>query len=295
MKLDVSSLQQVWEKIYSEAENICMDLMTWSRCVPIEWRPLRARPAAIARGSIPTYMGHCDIYPSVQVASLWNLWRCYRLMILKIMIICIEFRSQNLLSTDYMATISTGHGKYEVHQEFQELIDSICYSVPYHLGNRQTVAAMSDVIDKSLCFPSYHDFDRTDSKLPEHIQNGEFMSLQEHINHVIVQGPWHILSTLTSVLDLFSERVSIDSDDRASGLTYAIRTGQLNWIQDQVVRIARLQNFETVHAGSGASGIVTDTTRFYFSEQNCPPRPDKWTQQGLDGLVSGIREGLRWS
>ncbi|ETN36286.1 uncharacterized protein HMPREF1541_08563 [Cyphellophora europaea CBS 101466] len=185
----------------------------------------------------------------------------------------------------------------KTHSEAKRIYtDLIAWSrVPYHLGNRQTVAAISDLIDTSLSFPSFHDFNRSDPKLPEYIRNGDFMSLREHTNHVIVQGPWHILSTLTHVLNLVSEGIGNASGEDIGGISHLIRPGQIIWMQDQVVRIARLQNLGNIHAGSDASDIDADATKFNFSTGTCLPQWDAWTQGGVDRLVSCIREGMKWS
>ena len=59
-------------------------LWAWERDVTDRCRPVRLTSGHEFSPSITAYQSACDIYPSCQIATLWNLWRFHRLLLLKI-------------------------------------------------------------------------------------------------------------------------------------------------------------------------------------------------------------------
>ena len=111
----------------------------------------------------------------------------------------------------------------------QEHVDDICFSVPFHLGNRYVSSSISDFVNPTLMFPSHHNNTHVLSAEISTIMQSKSMSGSEHKSHVIAQGAWHILIPL-------GQLVSLLSDHLGHILLSALREGQLQWILEQFSR-----------------------------------------------------------
>ncbi|KAL6250071.1 hypothetical protein RBB50_002372 [Rhinocladiella similis] len=231
-------LEQQYRSWITDAAQIDELLQSWARDVPSHWWPLRLMSGQDFSPSIPAYRSGCDIYPSCQMATLWNLWRFHRLLLLKITVGATQRISalprdesvcdEPLVPTTLESAVQAGY--------IQELVDSICHSVPFYLGNRTKQSNLSDFTDVEILFPSYHLLTPGDVRIPaRHYESpGTALSGEEHHRHLIAYGAWHIVSPLSNLLTLFS-------DDHGGRLVAGyLRLGQQEWIRDQFLRVCTL-------------------------------------------------------
>lgn len=225
-----------------EAANINNDLMEWIASIPAPWRPYQLKQIKETTPPIIAYKGSCDIYPSVQVAKILNVWRCYRLIVLKISLVLRYY----IQDTDKDGTNYGDRGAKKEKNEIQNAVDGICATVPFFLGNRRNPSTMGDFSDPDLELPSYHDI--ISELRPEAIQRTILISKEEHDNHVIAQGMWHVMSPLSHVGSLYSEA----GGHLAMG---CLREGQIGWIKGQLVRAGVLMRLPLKNLGCGGQSL----------------------------------------
>lgn len=215
----------------SRIDQLDQQLRLWAEVIPRHWHPVRLRSCEDFHSSIKAYNSVCDVYPSCQIASIWSMWRCYRLAALKL--------SLNLLQKhSWTQQASSGHAEDLIskhRKDAQDTVDSICYSVPFYLGNRTRPATLRDFSDPTIYFPSIHCLAPGDRRygLPE-----QRMSKKHHQQHALIQGLWHVFGPLSRLLVLLSEEDGWLIKD-------ALRPGQHDWIRQQFVRLNVLQHLYT--------------------------------------------------
>lgn len=112
----------------------------------------------------------------------------------------------------------------------QELVYSVCYSVPFCLGNRTKPSNIADFADAAIPFPSDHIlFPEYGNGLSQQSHDLK-MSRDEHSRHIVSQGLWSIMSPLSRLMTFSLE------DDRA--MMAFLRPGQYEWIQEQSLRVS---------------------------------------------------------
>ena len=254
-----SRKQQCREWI-KEARRIDELLCAWTQAVPDHWRPLRLTSGQDFSLSIPAYQSACDIYPSCQIATLWNLWRFHRLLLLKINVRatqCILTLPRDEPACDQEIVPTTTESVIQAGS-IQELVDSICHSVPFYLGNRTKQSSLSDFADPEILLPSYHLLDPGDSRIAERHQDSDYTALSgdEHHRHIIAYGAWHVVSPLSNLLALFS-------DDHGGQLVAScLRPGQQEWIRKQFLRVSALVRLPTPGSSLiGGEGRISSPLR----------------------------------
>lgn len=115
----------------------------------------------------------------------------------------------------------------------QDLVDSICQSAPFHLGNYIKPASLSELMVPTILCASYHDLDPSHISYTLYQKSSLPTSRDDHRRHVVVQGPWHIMGTLSHIL-------SILTDSGCHVLVQALREVQMSWIRTQFLRVLRL-------------------------------------------------------
>ena len=214
--------------------NVDAQLRTWPDAVPEFWRPRRIQSENSTPSSVVTYHGSCDIHPSVQIANIWNTWRTYRLIVEHIK---MELTHGPLVVSDgedfALTTDSTGAQHL---QEIQDLVESMCRSIPFYLGNCSQPMSFTNIDNPQLVFPSYHDLPPADEALVSYKHSDHYTTKIDHYRHVVLHGPLHALSILSSLIGLLSEeRCSIS----ARGVLYR----QKQWIDEQFHRSLYLMRF----------------------------------------------------
>jgi hypothetical protein len=237
----------------AEAKVIDQQLLTWSWSVPEHWQPVRLSCGQDFDTSIPAYRSSCEIYPSSQIGNIWNLWRVYRLSLVRIIFESSHPESQESTAVD--------QDVFRYEQVFRELVDAVCYSVPFYLGNRIRLMNVTDFHDFSISL-CRHSLSSQDSpgQFPQLLTSAS-TSEDEHRRHIIAQGPWHIMSPLSRLLTLFAE------DDKEQ-LTRLLGSGQHEWMREQFLRVTTLlhlsppnQDSAVENWGQGSLGPVAVDTR----------------------------------
>lgn len=216
-----SSLLELRERI----EQTEFELDNWVEKVPKSWHPHRLSGNTFPKLSPWTYKNTCDIYPSVQVASIWNTVRGYQLIMLQAST-RVNIRLRALLTSTRIDSVQN-----DLLARAQTITDAICCSVPFYIGNRQDPAGIEDLNSTKLVFPAYHSLAR--EYLPIHMKEVVVMGSEEHRRHVIAQGAWHALTPLSQVVSTFS-------DDTSPMRHMPLRQGQLHWIESQLSRVAKI-------------------------------------------------------
>ncbi|UPL02672.1 hypothetical protein LCI18_013606 [Fusarium solani-melongenae] len=236
----------------AEARRVDAELLAWAENVPDHWRPLRLISGRDIDSSIPTYQSICEVYPSCQIASIWNLWRFQRLVLAKVTLGSLgAFSDLSCFRSAYEQFLDDPTDFVNCQQTLQEVVDSVCYSIPFHLGNRTTRSSLADFTDPTILLPNQGSL------------NG-VISSDDHRRHVIAQGPWRAMHPLSRCLTLFSE-------DDGEVIASLLRPGQREWIRDQFLRVATLLHLPTEPDNdievSGSTGRSADAKAEYLARE----------------------------
>ncbi|EEU41880.1 uncharacterized protein NECHADRAFT_96887 [Fusarium vanettenii 77-13-4] len=247
-----TSLEHVLTEWRAEARRVDAELLAWAANVPDHWRPSRLISGRDIDSSIPTYQSICEVYPSCQIASIWNLWRFQRLVLAKITLGCLgAFSGLGRFGFAYGQFLDDPADFVNCQQRLQEVVDSVCYSIPFHLGNRTTRSTLMDFTDPTILLPSQGSLNGVTSN-------------DDHRRHVIAQGPWRAMHPLSRCLTLFSE-------DDGEVIASLLRPGQREWIRDQFLRVATLLHLPTEPGnymeGSGSPGGSADVKAEYLARE----------------------------
>jgi len=203
-------------------------LLAWAQNVPEHWCPLRLTSGHDFDPSLISYQDVCEIYPSCQIASIWNLWRCYRLLLAQMFLVLLRKYPRLEGYPDFSDVANPLFWQWDL----QEAVDTICYTIPFYLGNRSRPSSIGDFSDPTITLLSHHSVSLGNPRRLG-LEHGPFMPRDEHKRHAIAQGPWQIMGPLSRVLNLFS-------GEHGWVITEAIRPGQHDWIRDQLLRVTVL-------------------------------------------------------
>lgn len=208
-------------------------LWMWQQDVPHHWHPKRIPSGKYIKSSNILYQGACDVYPTVQIANIWSVWRIYRLLLIQIKLqLAASIRK---LARDQKHAIQEDKHMDDIMditrhtRENQELLDSLCHSVPFYLGNRRVPAVFSDMENSELVFPSYHDLQPTDEAFLSYLGSDCYVSRVDHRRHVVLHGALHVMSILAYHIGLFAEARSLP-------VIQTFGHEQKNWISEQFLR-----------------------------------------------------------
>lgn len=153
--------------LISKASEIENDLVIWSASLDSSWCPIvvtgpNCIPSSVRATGL--YQEHCEIYPSLSVATTWNR---YRLATIRLQSAISKLQPDQALP----------------QQIIQHAIDDVCASVPYHLGDRTRRGVIGD---KSIKYP--HD---EGQQVPE-----------SHYNLASAVGGFSLLEPLRTVLGI---------------------------------------------------------------------------------------------
>ena len=256
----------------TEAGQIDELLQAWAQDVPDHQRPLRLTSSEDFSPSITAYRSACDIYPSCQIATLWNLWRFHRVLLLKISIGATKristLRLDESAGDEWLSTMESA-----IHSNsIRELVDSICYSVPFYLGNRIEQSSPSDFADPEILFPSYHLLKPGEARVAAWHQDYESAALSrdDPHRHMVAYGAWHVVSPLSNLLTLFSD------DEGGRLVASCLRPGQQEWIREQFLRVCTLVRLP-------AAGV--------WRSPSLLPVPSKSVGSAAENLANQFRKG----
>lgn len=263
------------EKWIAEAKRIDERLLVWARNVPNYWQPVKLISGEDIDTAIPTYRSVCEVYPTCQIATIWNLWRVQRLLLVKIrfssLYMILHGRQSGPINDKVLAE---NQDFVECKQNLQELVDSVCYSVPFYLGNRTKPSSIADFTDPAILFPSDHIlFPDNGNGFNQRTQDLK-MSRDEHRRHIVSQGLWSIMSPLSRLMTFF-----LEAEDQT--MMAFLRPGQYEWIREQSLRISVLLRIPPAESNGSNEG-------FLILNSFSPPRS---VNNGVEQLVKRVRKG----
>ncbi|SCV41709.1 uncharacterized protein FFB14_07526 [Fusarium fujikuroi] len=213
---------------WQDASSVNTQLLDWVHLVPASWQPYK-RPLE----DTFAYFGFCDIYPTVQIATIWNVWRVCRLMLLRIKFYLLtKAPSEALRQT---ISIATKDDSFPDPNHGRELVDSICRSIPFYLGNRQNHGGLHDLTDPAIRIPNYHDEDLDEAIRTQYLQGDQAMSLSDYKRHILIQGPSHALLHLNSLIKVLSK-------EGGELICRGLHRDKVVWIQKQFLRVCKLND-----------------------------------------------------
>lgn len=207
-------------------------LKTWYANVPQDWHPVlipvsELHPSIVAAG---VYGSFCEVYDHCHVASIINNYRCTRMQLLQLIgrcqVLLEEVGEEELILNTYITT------------EIQSLIDGICDTVPFHLGNRVQPTTPDDElgVEYPLCSGGADVFNSLSDGRGFRYITQEVLR-KEHIRSASTAGGFFLLTTMLALLK------ATRPPARAGPQTppqLMLRPGQLPWILGQLKRLQTL-------------------------------------------------------
>lgn len=236
-RLSTSSTEDKLSDLFAKAAIVDTRLKTWVGGVPAHWQPEPFDHMPQCNPPIISYSQTFDVYRSVQIASIWNIWRIYRIITLKILLELLELSAGNLDFTDNTHSF--------IQESIQKMVDSICRSVPFFLGNRSHMATLHDFADPSIFLPSHHRL-RARNELIDQRNDIDSWSQDDHFKHVISQGPWHILIPLGQLMGIFSQKYG-------SSFAQLLEAERHQWIREQIGRARTIMGSQIGNYTAGST------------------------------------------
>lgn len=173
-------------------------LAAWIDTVPKNWIPTKVMgsesiPSSVREAGL--YNNYCNVYKSIFVAYGLNSYHCSRIRLQITILACMGHKGSPNMEA----------ASKSIFDVVQEQADSICASVPFHLGDRTTICRLGD---RSIKYP--------------HIEG--LSTPDDHFVAATAFGGWFIGSKL---LELISFKTPL-------------RDGQRQWIISQLQRVARV-------------------------------------------------------
>ncbi|RGP78895.1 transcription factor [Fusarium longipes] len=172
-------------------------LQTWLDTVPEIWHRQNIQAPGYVSSSVMAYDGSVDIYPSIQIVNIWNVWRIYCLI--------VEQVKTKLFSN--LTTQNTSTSTKE-SRRIRDLLEDICRSMPFYLGNCSRPVSFTDMQDQQLSFPCYHDLPPADEAFVNYQKSHHCVSRVDHNRHNLIHGPIAALSVLSNLVGLFEDPCS---------------------------------------------------------------------------------------
>ncbi|KAF4443216.1 Transcriptional regulatory protein moc3 [Fusarium austroafricanum] len=219
------------QKLQEKVNIIEAQLEIWLEGIPKSWYPRKMQSGTDLDPSIPSYRGTCNIYPSIQIANIWNTWRIYCLIIedIKLQVVenavLISSRSLSGWNTMPHNTIDSTWGS----RKAQELINSVCLSIPFYLGNCNRATDLLSTGKSDTIYPSYHDLSPTDESYLTFRASDQYVSQLDHCRHVTLHGQVHAISILSNVIGLSARGGSWKQ-------SHLLQEEQKTWIATQFIR-----------------------------------------------------------
>ncbi|KAL8900841.1 MAG: hypothetical protein Q9207_005491 [Kuettlingeria erythrocarpa] len=173
-------------------------LTAWTTSIPDDWVPhciwgSESIPPSVREAGL--YQDHCTIYQTIWVADTFNGHCCSRIKIGLVILACLEHTDSSLADMSRVKALTT----------IQDLADSVCASIPYHLGDRVEAGRIDD---RCVQYPRIKGHATPD----------------EHYVTAAAYAGMFLLKKLVELLQLGS----------------LLRTGQCQWIVGQIARIKKI-------------------------------------------------------
>jgi hypothetical protein len=179
-------------------------LNNWQEIVPAHWIPIRVSGERFIAPSIRAaglYQDYCDHYVNLFLLGLWNKVRMSQIETKNIIVSCLSELPSSSSDPVYLSSAQSG---------IQTLIDDICASIPYYLGDRTEPGNQGDPVH----------YPRAPSGVPGQLKP----PIPDHYQTGPALGGWSLLAPLATLL-----RMKV-----------GMRDGQRIWIAGQMARTARI-------------------------------------------------------
>lgn len=236
-----SRLQDLWQRV----QRLDVQLQNWLESIPALWYPRRMQSGKDIDPSIETYYGACDIYPSIQIANIWNTWRIYQVILEQSKSRLTQFPTP---SGNEVSSTQNEMKSGDTTREVQKLVDYICYSIPFYLGNCTRPGILLNMENPRNKFPSYHDLSPNDEAFVNYRMSGQYVSRFDHSCHVNLHGPLHIISILSQLIGIFVR-------GRNSNKASSLREDQEHRIAGQLFRSLHLMDMTPGRSPEEADGL----------------------------------------
>ena len=227
-----SSSSTSTQSLFNAALELDTRLSVWPKQVPDNWHPMAVSSPDLVHPSIfeaGVYGETCDVYYSLHVAAIYNQYRCARLAVLKIILKCC-----NLMGNEFMGGFRPTQDY--ARREVQALVDEICASSPFYLGNRTEPGLIDDT--DGVYYPQMPMIkDEFAAYNPEFFERALDMARKGHARLAAALGGHFLLSTFLAVV-----RTIQDPDLLVSNEEPLLRKGQMKWILDQFDRLRVIYN-----------------------------------------------------
>ncbi|KXH32829.1 hypothetical protein CSIM01_04322 [Colletotrichum simmondsii] len=224
--LDGLTLATWWQ----DASSVNAQLLDWVQLVPASWQPSSYKGPE--EGTF-TYFGFCDIYPTVQIATIWNVWRVCRLMVLRMKFYLLAKAPPEALQQTIL--IATEDSSFPDSNHGRKMVDSICRSMPFYLGNRRNHGGLHDLADPAIRIPNYHDQDFDEASRMQYIRGDQAMSFPDYKQHILIQGPSHALLHLNSLIKVLSK-------EGGELICRGLHRDKVVWVKEQFIRVCKLND-----------------------------------------------------
>lgn len=128
--------------LLSKARELDAKLLTWTRAVPLNWKPIPASiiPASVRRAGL--YRGRGDCYTDLWVATTWNSYRDSRIVVQSIILSCLRMLSTAITTTNTDFS-NTSTLQTTATSTIRSLATDICACVPFLLGSQMESVQMN--------------------------------------------------------------------------------------------------------------------------------------------------------
>ena len=190
-------------RLLRKATELDERMVGWADSTAKIWTTFRVSgpeciPDSVRRAGL--YQEYCDIYPGVTVADLMNGFYSSRIKVQLSILICIKHLNREHYDTVPVTTLSI----------IQGLVDNICASIPYFLGNRIT-------------------FNRLDDKTVEYPCILGLTVPDDHYTGAAAYAGYFLMARLPELLSL----------------PVPLREGQREWIGGQMQRVMKIYNIRS--------------------------------------------------
>lgn len=192
-----------------QAKAVDSRLATWPEFVPVEWFPTQISADSIPESVIKVglYRDSCHIYPDIIVSSVWN--EC------KILLHQLDYSSEKeslgrvarLKVLDLVIRIQSIEIKSPTATAIQQIVDDICASVPFNLGD---YTEPTSIYEAQVRYPHLHDY----------------QALKAHQKTALAYAPWYLFAPLKEAMKAGPH----------------LRKGQIGWLRGQLLRIAKVSD-----------------------------------------------------
>lgn len=263
-----SRLKDLRERV----QRLDIQLLNWLDGIPVLWNPRKMQSGKDIDPSIQTYHGACNVYPSIQIVNIWNTWRVYRLILEQAK---CRLRRIPTVSWNGASSAQNDMNPGDATLEVQELVDSVCYSIPFYLGNCTRPGILLNMESRRNKFPSYYDLSPSDEAFLNYKLSNEYVSRFDHSCYVNLHGPLHVISILSQLIGIFDK-------ERNSDGAYSLREDQENWIAGQLIRSLYLMNMMPSRSSESYKGSE--------HEYYCPEAIDRLSLAGA--LADKVKKEL---